>query len=404
MVVSKTSDVVMGLVIGVVLVSLIYQVFILNGLYPTVAPIDLIDNGGINASKEFKNLLTPPDNNITFPITLPDDVRTLFNCDIVAERLARGGSPPLLNFFSSAVGVRYEDILPLYAFFAFTAHSGEKDGGTVVEFVVPDREEFLKRHLWSLDWLQRRFSPKTNAASALCVRGYANDHRNRNSVTNTWRYLEVPSLRAKYTYIGDVDLLFRESVLVRKRFQQMKEFGLPYSNIVRDYEAKNPRLTGLMLLETEAYYTEAYLKAMKEVDASGNDEAVLFKIVMEAGIGVPPANSTSTLLKYRPGHGYHCSGNRGPGRRMCLEQNDAWLLNTPGLEHYRQIDALGDRFLSFIREKLQIQDAGNYTQGREKCLPTDNTTVVIDESRMNHTWYYNCHQAVKHSTCYDIES
>jgi len=420
---SKVRQVVLGIGIGLVL-GLLCQMVTLNGLYPTVAPIDdRIDNPNPNGTlpthpNQFENLLTPPNDNRTLPKpppddtgtlpTLLDDVRTLFNCDIVAERLARdeSGSPPLLNFFSSAVGVTYEDILPMYAFFAFSAHSGEKDGRMVVEFVVPDREEFLKRHLWTLDWLQRRFSPETNAASALCVRGYANNPGNRTKVTNTWRYLEVPSLRAKYTYIGDVDLFVTESVLHRKRFEQMKEYMLPYSNVVRDYEDPIPRLTGLMLLETEAYYTEAYLKAMKEIDASGNDENVLYKIVMEAGIGVPPANSTSKLLIYRPQHGLHMSKNRGPGLLMCHNfglMDMAGLLNTNGLEDYRRADALGDRYLSFMHEKVLIQDAGNYThKGRGKCLAADNTTVIIDESRMNHTWHYNCRQDVKHPTCYEI--
>ena len=45
-------------------------------------------------------------------------------------------------------------------------------------------------------------------------------------------------------------------MLVAGRFKQMSEFKLPYSNVIRDYDAKKPRLTGVMLVETARFYTD----------------------------------------------------------------------------------------------------------------------------------------------------
>ncbi len=53
------------------------------------------------------------------------------------------------------------------------------------------------------------------------------------------------------------------------------------------------------------------------VNAKGNDEVFLYNLVMKAGSGVSPPNSTSALLTYRPQHEPHLSLNRGPGKRMC---------------------------------------------------------------------------------------
>merc|ERR1711862_359937 len=164
-------------------------------------------------------------------------------------------------------------------------------GGAVGEIVVLNRMDFITRHFRALYWLQKRFS--YNNTKALCVREYSRNHGNRTMVTNTWRFLEVPYLKSKYTYIGDIDVFITESVLHPKRFEQMKEFGLPYSNVVRDYYGEPRRLTGLILIKNEDFYTKELLKAQETVDARGNDEAFLYNIVVEAGLGIPPENSTS---------------------------------------------------------------------------------------------------------------
>merc|ERR1719162_2462708 len=107
------------------------------------------------------------------------------------------------------------------------------------------------------------------------------------------------------------------------RFKQMEFFCLPYSNIVRDYdvEPEKRRLTGVMLVETERFYTPALIKAQATVNAIGNDEMFLYKIVVEAGIGIPDPNTTDDLIRYRPLHGTHLSLSRGPPKKMCQTDN-----------------------------------------------------------------------------------
>ena len=125
---------------------------------------------------------------------------------------------------------------------------------------MPNRTSFLEQHVPSLAWLQETFS--NNGTDALCVREYSDDHRRRTKTNNTWRYLEVPvRLSAKYTYIADIDIFLTETVFDGKRLEQMKEFNILHSNIVQDYSVKPRRLTGVMMLETKAYYTQALLNA-----------------------------------------------------------------------------------------------------------------------------------------------
>jgi len=266
---------------------------------------------------------------------------------------------PMINFFSSAVGEKYEDLLPIYAFYALSSHHFI---GAFVEIVVSDSVKFVQRHNASLSWLQNTFS--SNDTTAVCVRDYSSDHKRRTHTTNTWRFLEVPIRTAKYTYIGDVDLFLTESILNSSRMEQMEFFGLPYSNIVRNYnvEPGERRLTGLMLVETERFYTPALIKAQATVNAIGNDEVFLYKIVVEAGIGIPDPNTTSKFLKYRPGHGIHLSFNRGPRRRMChaiSTEKIGLLQHGIQVESYLRSDHFGERFFSTIAVQVQEEERMN---------------------------------------------
>jgi hypothetical protein len=189
--------------------------------------------------------------------------------------------------------------------------------------------------------------------------------------------LEVPVIQAKYTYIGDVDIFFTESVLDPMRLQQMKEFNIPYSNIVRDYNVRAPRLTGLMLLKTQEFYTHAFLRAQQTLDVGGNDEVVLYKLVKEAALGTPPRNSSSPLLSYRPTHGIHFSFNRGPGKKLCSGSRPEFdeIFSTNAMKDYLAVDANANRFASDLLVKITTQEKGNYTLINGSCrLGYDNTT------------------------------
>ena len=326
---------------------------------------------------------------------------------------------PDVNFFASAVGDKYEDILPMYVFYALTAHNDnnnsnhKNNGKAVAEIVVPDAERFIQRNEMALKFLQTKFSFSIMTSSssnnnnserktilpvpAICVRDYNRNWRDRTKTTNTWRFLETPIRKsARYTYIGDIDVFLLESpVYDPLRMQQMKEWNLPYSNIVRSYTRQPPRLTGLMLVNTDKFYTKSLSLAQNEVGASGNDEAFLYRIVQKAGFGVPPEHSTNvvvtennnnvtvSLSKYRPSHGAHLSFNRGPYKKMCLVVNQEafkLLLSIECLEEYRRVDRTVDRILSTTKAIVEEQTQHNMVLFDGICQPN---TAKIKERNHN---------------------
>ena len=314
--------------------------------------------------------------NLTTQEPIPD-TRSMFSCELAEQNSKQ---PPKVNFVAAAVGQRYEEILPLYVFYALTAHHSV-EGGAVAEIIVPNRTIFLEQHVSSLTWLQETFS--NNGTDALCVREYADDHRMRTNNTNTWRYLEFPvRLSAKYTYIGDIDIFLMESVFSRgKRLAQMKEFKIPYSNFVRDYsvEPRLRRLTGVMMVETKEFYTHALRKAQGRINATGNDEMFLYKIVEAAGLGIPPANSTSPLLEWRELHGIHLSYNRGPWMRMCSSSIHLFnkMLQVDRFNKYRRIDHTADRYIAVQQNIIEIQERGEMKGSIDGCVTTKNNLNAL---------------------------
>ena len=209
-----------------------------------------------------------------------------------------------VNFFAVGTG-RHANFLPLYAFHALLANTR-----SFVEMVVQDENAFIMRHSPALVWLQKHFG-----LDAVCVRSLNPTVTGRTTFMNTWRYLEIPRVKVNFTYIGDVDIFITESVLQPSRLRQMELFNLSYSNVRRQNE---DRLTGVMLLRTEDFYTKKFIDAQATEDAKGNDEIFLYRVIAAAGLGLPPIPSTKEALSlYRPVHGLHISLNRGIGKEMC---------------------------------------------------------------------------------------
>ena len=285
------------------------------------------------------------------------------------------GSQTMVNFFATATHQQYEDFLPMYAFCALSSHQPVGGGSTVrsvVEMVVTNPEQFIERHNAALAWmLEMPWGGNSSAASGppICVRNYSADHSKRTRTTNTWRFLEVPSQPAKYTYIGDVDVFITSSVLDPRRMQQMEHFGLPYSNIIRAGE-NYPRLTGVMLVKTENFYTHKLVQAQRVLDARGNDEHFLYRLVVAAGMETPPkANSVDKWSSYRPLHGIHLSLNRGPGKRLCLPSNETLntLFSLARIESYLNQDRVGKDFLYHFSERISKQQEGKMVNYNGTC-------------------------------------
>jgi hypothetical protein len=182
--------------------------------------------------------------------------------------------------------------------------------------------------------------------------------------------MEPPVREATYTYVGDIDILFGESVLQPDRFKQMEHFDLPYSNIVRP---NTTRLSGLMLVKSEEFYTTALRKEQARIGKYDrvNDEIYLYHLVRNAGLGTPPSSDQATQDKwttYRPGHGIHLSSNRGPGKRMCLNvRGKSWyrFLNVSHLHNFLCLDnAAGLELLSRFTTTSQVEETQNMTHAK----------------------------------------
>ena len=137
----------------------------------------------------------------------------------------------------------------------------------------------------------------------------------------------------------------------------MHNINIPYSNSVRDYsvEPRVRRLTGVMMV----------------------DEMFLYKIVEEAGLGIPPADSTSPLLGWRPLHGVHLSFNRGPWKRLCTIPKASFnkMLQVDRFEEYRSIDRIADRYIAVQQNIIEIQERGKMKNRNNECQSTKTNTV-----------------------------
>ena len=132
------------------------------------------------------------------------------------------------------------------------------------------------------------------------------------------------------------------------------------------------------MVETKTFYTQALRNAQGRINAQGNDEIFLYQIVEEAGLGIPPANSTSPLLRWRQLHGIHLSYNRGPWKRLCVSQTKASfskMLQVDRFEEYRSIDHIADRYIAVQQNIMEIQERGKMKTRNKECQSTKNNTV-----------------------------
>lgn len=125
----------------------------------------------------------------------------------------------------------------------------------------------------------------------------------------TYRWLIEPMLRSKYLYISDIDIIVLQNIMAL-HLGKMKEWGLPYSNMVR---TGTKRMTGLHFTEHDALHPHRWALPTANI-RSRNDEEVLFDIVTGHGHALPPE-------QYRPVPGIHISPNRAPRPSLRDGQN-----------------------------------------------------------------------------------
>ncbi len=192
-------------------------------------------------------------------------------------------------FYTSAIG-HYAAFVPLYAYFGHVSNPGAS-----FEFIVDDIAAVERHYAASLTFLRMTLGVK------IALR----DVGEKLPVSpNTLRFILPPTEKAKFVYIGDIDIILLEGVA--DRHSPIFDDGLPYSNMIRNYEK---RLTGLHFTRYDAYYP---LPKIDDILVSTkNDEEILYKIVERAGhIGRQPEINAKKIS--RPLHGIHMSLNRIP--------------------------------------------------------------------------------------------
>lgn len=112
----------------------------------------------------------------------------------------------------------------------------------------------------------------------------------------TVRFITEPTIKDKYTYISDIDIVSLDKDFYKSHIEDMRLHNRKYSNIVRK---DIPRLSGLHFCETDMQYPIE----LSGIDITGWNEVILMEVT---------AKKTELDYKttWRPVHGVHMSANR----------------------------------------------------------------------------------------------
>ena len=112
----------------------------------------------------------------------------------------------------------------------------------------------------------------------------------------TIRFITEPTIKDKYTYISDIDIISLDKNFYESHIKDMQEHNRTYSNIVRKGVA---RLSGLHFCETEKQYP----LDLTGVDIAGWNEVILMEVTAKR-------QKLDYDTTWRPVHGIHMSANR----------------------------------------------------------------------------------------------
>ena len=223
-----------------------------------------------------------------------------------------------LNFLAFAIdkkGSTYEDFLIPFTFFALLHNPNSH-----VEIIVKNSQAFKSKYskeILELQKINKHFLIRN-------MQRKLNKH-----IPNTYRFFEVPTVKSKYTYITDIDIMYLDNLLPRY-LNTCSQPQLPYHNVKRN--SKSSRLSGVIMVDTDKYYTDAFKKCQDKhykMNCSENDEVILGKMCQKIH-GLPDNN-----FKYRPIFGIHFSPNRNKNSKVLPPKTSK--LNT-------------DRFLSIVKK------------------------------------------------------
>jgi len=234
----------------------------------------------------------------------------------------------------------------------FTLHALLSGPSVGVEIILSKDlfTSFTTSRIAVLDQLSNRFGN-----SRLLLRIATPDSVNiafercKGHAANFVRFLELPILRAKVTFIADSYVLFvyPSDEVVSSSLRHMKALDLPYSNILRPTDKQgrpgltNRHLTGLHIVRTSKYYDVSKWTQIKEWFKDERNEAThpsdeaLLQRMMKISHGLPSEQSSvrgsvanqeledeltwADKYSWHLIWGIHLSPNRGTGKVQPLE-------------------------------------------------------------------------------------
>lgn len=248
------------------------------------------------------------------------------------------GTTPASLLFYSCANRCYEDFVPLYAYFALRSTPG-----AIAEFGLENSAIFRRENSKNLEFLNNRFGK--NRVNLFDVDW--SDSANQPILPNSVRFINQPHSRARYVYVGDIDIVILDENLFMSHLRFMERRRLRYSNSVRP---DTLRMSGLHFSEFDALYP---LPDISDLEwRTMNDECLLYEIVRRRGHIIQDAEW------FRPVHGIHISPNRTPNR--ILDDTGRTVRPGWGIEPYasawRQA-RIEDGFAAFIRTlSTRVQD------------------------------------------------
>lgn len=290
--------------------------------------------------------------------------------------------------FYTAADEEYEMFVPVYIYFALRNNTESS-----VEIGLENPGEYKEENSEVINILRDEFGNRFSF----------NPVNFDGVLPGAVRFVTEPKLahRHSYVYIGDIDILILDENIEQLHLKNMREYNVPFSNILRpdwDIEEDNKRLSGLHFAPTELQYPLPDTSGINYSDSNhirGADENVLYQIMDQKSVMVPQH------MDYRPEHGIHIRKGAHPyGKKPDksfsqfsferLEQQQwhpAW--NGIEQEFYRE------RFLETINEKpfkelyseLDIEMKNILTILENICmenfseLEDEAYTYIIQESR-----------------------
>ena len=199
-----------------------------------------------------------------------------------------------LLFFTYADS-KYEMFVIPYIYFAL-----RNNHNSVVEIHLENAENFVQRNSKALSVLNQIYGDRFLILQSMTKI----NNPDKRYTPNVIRFIEQPTVKAKYLYIGDIDLLVLDNVL-DIHLDLMEKFDIPFSNIIRKgtINTSAPQLSGLHFIEYDLYYP---LPELSNFSMTQNDEFILYSIMKMKNIMVPES------FQIRPECGIHMSLSRNP--------------------------------------------------------------------------------------------